>query len=99
MIYVRKDIPSKELKKHKISKNIETLFVEINLRKNKFLLAGAYHSRHPEYGTGDFKFIESIAFALDVYSNYDKFLLADDFNVQIGETSIDDFLNEFGAKT
>ena len=33
MIYVRKDIPSKELKKHKIS------------RKNKFLLAGAYHSR------------------------------------------------------
>ena len=73
--------------------------MEINLRKNKFLLAGAYHSRHPEYGTGDLKFIESIAFALDVYSNYDKFLLAGDFNVQIGETSIDDFLNEFGAKT
>ena len=67
MIYVRKDIPSKELKKHKISKNIETLFVEINLRKNKLLLASTYHSRHPEYGTGDFKFFESIAFTINFF--------------------------------
>ena len=30
MIYVRKDIPNKELKKHNLPKNIEALFVEIN---------------------------------------------------------------------
>ena len=51
MIYVRKDIPSKELKNHKFSKNIEAIFVEINLRKSKFLLVGTYHSTHPLYGT------------------------------------------------
>ena len=97
LIYVRKDIPSKELKKHNFTKNIEALFVEINLRKNKFLLVGTYHSTHPEYGTSDNDYFEQIGFSLDVYSNYDRFLLAGDFNVQIGESSIDDFLTAYGA--
>ena len=48
MIYVRGDIPSKELTQHNCSKNIEAIFVEINLRKNKLLLVGTYHSTHPE---------------------------------------------------
>ena len=30
LIYIRKDIPSKQLKKHNFSKNIETVFIEIN---------------------------------------------------------------------
>ena len=68
LIYVRKDIPSKELKKHNFSKNIEALFVEINLRKSKFLLVGTYHSKHPVYGTSNIEFFEQIGFALDVYS-------------------------------
>ena len=50
------------------------------------------------YGTSDVEFFQQIGFALDVYSNYDKFLIAGDFNVQIGEASIDEFLEEFGAK-
>ena len=33
--YVREGIPSKELNKHKFTKNIEGLFIEINLRKPK----------------------------------------------------------------
>ena len=98
LIYVRKDIPSKELKKHNFSKNIEAMFIEINLRKSKLLLVGTYHSKHPIYGTSDLDFFEQIGFALDVYSSYDRFLLVGDFNVQINESSIDDFLDEFGAK-
>ena len=35
IIYVREDIPSKLLNKHKFTKNIEGLFIEINLRKTK----------------------------------------------------------------
>ena len=97
-IYVRKDIPSIKLNKHNFSKNIEALFIEINLRKSTLLLAGVYHSKHPVYGTSDLEFFEQIGFALDVYSNYDKFILAGDFNVQIGESSIDDFLEEYSAK-
>ena len=80
-------------------KNIEVLFIEINLRKNKFLLVGTYHSTHPEYGTSDLDFFEQIGFSLGLYCNYDKFLLAGDFNVQIGESSIDNFLEAFEAKT
>ena len=98
MIYVRKDIPSKELKKDSLPKNIEALFVEINLRKTKLLLVGTDHSKHAVHGTSDTEFFEQIGFALDVYSGYDKFLIAGDFNVQVGEPSIDEFLDDFGAK-
>ena len=51
MIYVREDIPSDQLSKHNIPKKVEAIFVEINLRKNKFLLVGAYHSTSSEFGT------------------------------------------------
>ena len=72
--------------------------MEINLRKSKLLLCGTYHSTHPIYGTNDNDYFEQIGFALDVYSNYDKFLLAGDFNVQEDESSIQDFLDDFCAK-
>ena len=38
MIYVRENIPIDSLIKHSIEDNIEAIFVEINLRKNKLLL-------------------------------------------------------------
>ena len=98
IIYVREDIPSKQLNKHKFSKNIEALFVELNLRKTKLLLIGTYHSTHPDYGTKDNDYFEQIGLALDVYCNYDKFLLAGDFNVQEEESCLQDFLNEYSAK-
>ena len=98
IVYVRSDIPSKELKKHNFSKKVEALFIEINLRKSKLLFVGTYHSTHPEYGLSDTDYFEQIGLALDVYSNYDKFLLAGDFNVQEDESSIQDFLQEFHAK-
>ena len=98
MIYVRKDIPSRELKKHNFSKNIEAIFLEINLRKSKLLLVGTYHSTHPLYGTSDKDFFEQMGLALDVYSNYDKFVLAGDFNVQEGDDSLQEFLDDFSAK-
>ena len=69
MLYVREGIPSKILTKHNFSKNIEAIFVEINLWKFKLLLAGTYHSTHPEYGTTDSDYFEQMGFALDVYSS------------------------------
>ena len=95
MIYVRKDIPSKELQKPNLHKNIEALFVEKYLKKTKLLLVGTYYSKH---GTSDTQVFEQIGLALGVYSGYDKFLIAGDFNVQVGEPPIDDFSDDFGAK-
>ena len=98
MVYVREDIPSKELNKHNFTKNIEGLFIEINLRKTKLLLFGTYHSTHPEYGQSDTDYFGQIGLALDVYSNYDKFLLAGDFNVEENEGCLKEFLYEYNAK-
>ena len=41
---------------------------------------------------------EQIGLALDVYSNYEKFLLAGDFYVQEEDDSLKEFLDEFNAK-
>ena len=59
---------------------------------------GTYHSTHHHYGTNDKDFFEQIGLALDVYSNYEKFLLARDFNVQEEDNSLKESLNEFNAK-
>jgi exonuclease III len=43
LIYVREDIPSKELRYHTFPDDIEGIFIEINFRKFKWLLFGSYH--------------------------------------------------------
>ena len=42
LIYIREDIPSKELNNHLLN-HIEGMFLEPNLRKIKWLLFGCYH--------------------------------------------------------
>ena len=98
IIYIREGIPSKKLDKHNFTKNMEGLFIEINLRKTKLLMFGTYHSTHHDYGLSDEDYFEQLGLALDVYSNYDKFLLAGDFNVEEEEYCLRDFLYEFNAK-
>ena len=98
MIYVREDIPCDILIKHKMPANIEAIFLEINLRKNKLLLVGTYHSTNKEHGENDDKYFQQIGFALDVYSRYDKFLLAGDFNVMENDHCLGEFMSDFHAK-
>ena len=101
MIFVREDISSDTLSKHTIDANIEILFIEVNLRKSKILLIAAYNSPSQKYRIPDVKFFEQIAHALDVYSGYDKFVLAGDFNIDAlndDDGALGDFLDEFHAK-
>ena len=86
IIFVREGIPCKRLDKHNFTKNIEGLFIEINLRKTKLLLFGTYHSTHPVFGLSDEDYFEQVGLALDIYSNYDKFLLTGDFNAEEEES-------------
>ena len=67
LIYVREDIPSKPLNKHNFTKNVEGLFIEINLRKTKILFFGGYRSDHKTYGLHEVDYFEQIGLALDVY--------------------------------
>ena len=94
MIYVREDIPSKLLSKHAFTKNVEGLFIEINLRKTKLLFFGGYRSEHTDFGLSKDDFLEQMIFALDKYSTYDRILWAGDFNLDRGEEKLPDFLCE-----
>ena len=98
MIFVREDIPSLEKKNHTLPHNVEAIFVEINLRKSKFLLIGTYHSTNKDYGTSDAIFLNGIGDAMDVYTCYDKYLIAGDLNINIGEEILEDFMDEIHAK-
>ena len=99
MIYVREDIPCDALSKYSTPARLEAIFVEINLRKNKILLVGTYHSKSAKYGVTDEDFFKHMGLALDFYSTrYDKFLLAGDFNTQEDKEILDDFLEDYHAK-
>ena len=43
IIYIRNDIPCKLLKRHNLPNDIEGLFIEIKLRKSKWILFGGYN--------------------------------------------------------
>ena len=63
MIYIRDNILSKLLTKHVFPDNIEGLFVELNFKKSKWLLMGAYHPP----SQSDSYFFEHLDKALDIY--------------------------------
>ena len=97
LIYVREYIPSnKLLNKHSFPEDIEGIFLEINLRKQKWLLFGTYHppSQNDEH------FFNFVTRGLDIYSSsYDNFLLAGDFNAETTEHIMKDFLYRHDAKS
>ena len=66
MIYIREDIPSRLLKKHNFPVDIEGMFIEINLRKIKWVLFGSYHppSQPDNY------YFDSVSNALDLYNQH-----------------------------
>ena len=68
----------------------QKIFVEINLRKTKWLLFGSYHSPTQS----DQYYFDCVGRAIEKYSNYDKFLLAADFNAGEWEPCLKSFLFE-----
>ena len=95
MIYVREDIPSKLLKRHEFPSDIEGMFIELNLKKVKWLLLGTYHPPN----ASDSYYFEKLSNSLDIYlDNYDKFVLTSDFNAQENEVVLSNFLRSYEAK-
>ena len=69
LIYVREDIPNKELHKHNFPHDIEGKFVEINLKKSKWVLFGTYHTPTQQRQTDEYYFYY-LTRAIDIYSNF-----------------------------
>ena len=83
------------MKIHNTAEDIESIFIEINLIKTRWLFCGCYHppSQSDQY------FFENIGKALDKYSkHYDKFMLVGDFNAEESEPCLSQFLYEYNAK-
>ena len=94
-IYIRDDIPCKELSEHNFPVDSEEIFIEINLRKTEWLILGTYH---PPNQSIDY-FFENVGKALDIYSQkYHKFLLYGDFNSEYTESRLSEFLLKFDSK-
>ena len=96
IFYVRDDIPSKQLTNHKLPDDIEGVFIEVNLRKIKWLIFDTYHpsSQPVEY------FFKHVDCALDAYAQiYIKFLLASDFNTERTEPCLSEFLTKYDSKS
>ena len=95
IIYVREDIPCKQLVKYVLPNDIEGLFIEINLRKTKWLLFGTYHPPSQQ----DYYYFHHLGKAIDFYlKSYEKFVLIGDFNSDESEPHLLDFLNNYNAK-
>ena len=96
IVYFRDDIPSKQLTKHKRPDDIEGVFIEVNLRKIKWLIFGTYRppSQPVEY------FFKHVGYALDANGQtYEKFLLAGVFNTEETEPCLSEFLTKYDSKS
>ena len=95
MIFVNDDIPSNSARKHTLPDDIEGMFIEINLRKTKWLILGTYR---PPSQPDDY-FFKAVGNALDQHpKTYEKFLLLEDFNAEDTEPILSEFLENMKKK-
>ena len=88
-MYIREDIPSKILT---CSSNCdtETLIVEVNLRKRKWLLADSHNPNKSQIS----HYLECLNSLLDEYNKkYKKHVFIGDFNVNASDSSMKEFCN------
>ena len=89
LLYVCEDIPSKFLKV-KSDCNIESVCVEVNLRKKKWFINGSY-SPNKSFLSNHLECLNCI---IDEYSKlYQNLLFLGDFSVSVSEKCLDKFCN------
>ena len=93
VIYVREDLACKELQN--IQNSGEGIFLELNLRKIKWLIFGGYNHNKSNIT----HFLEEIGTILDsCMSKYDNFIHLGDFNSEVNEEGMSDFCDTFNFK-
>ena len=93
LLYLRDDIPSKKIKlQYTLPSDVECLFIEMNLRKKKYLIVGGYNP-HKEYSR---YFLSHVGKALDtLLCDYDNILLLGDFNSTQEEQCMKEFCETY----
>ena len=92
LIYVRERAPMKALTQYKTPDDLECGMIEINLKNKKWLLVAIYR---PPSQTKQY-FFDEISKMLDHYCRqYENFILIGDFNCEIGDDVINDFVDSY----
>ena len=88
IIYVRGDIPCRQLFYRPVENNIEGILLEVNLRKSKWLIFGGYNNNKSNIDN----FLGYLGPILDHFmSTYENILLLGDFNSETKEKSMAEF--------
>ena len=95
IIYVREDIPCRELITFSENLNMEGIFLEINIRKTKWLIFGGYNSNKLNID----RFLGKLGPIFKKYiSKYDNFLLLGDFYSETTEISMSEFCDTYNLQ-
>ena len=95
LLYIRDDIPCKQIKSYALPGDIECFFVEIKLRNKKYILVGGYN---PHRDSTSY-FLSHIGKALDeLLGNYDNIILLGDFNSSQEEQCMNDFCETYNLE-
>ena len=78
LLYVSEEIPSRELTRHTCPNDIQNIVIELNLRKQKWLVIAIYHPP----SQGESYFLDCLSDIIDQYSSkYDRIVCIGDFNI------------------
>ena len=92
LIFVREDLPCRVLKSHVKPDNFDGIVLEINLRKDKWLLFGGYNPHKGNIQT----FLMQLTPILDHYlCSYDNYLVIGDFNSEPDGEAMEEFCNNY----
>ena len=94
MLHIREDIHSRLIER-KVRNNVEYFFVEINLRKKKWLFCCSYNPHKNSIS----KYVDVLRREPDIHSsNYENILLLGDFNAEMAVPSLKEFCNLYSLK-
>ena len=94
-LYIKDSIVPKHLNLHKENIDVDAVYLEINIRKRKRLMIGAYKSP----GQNDSLFLENLSNNLSTYlGDYDNILLLGYFNMAPENTNLQHFTDSFNLE-
>ena len=96
LLYIREDIPCRYIKQTILNNSFQGCFVELNLRSKKWLL-GCSYNHHKENIASH---LSNASVALDkLCRDYENVILLGDFNVEVKEKNISDFMSTYNLKS
>ena len=92
LIYAKVGAPIKQLNSYNFPDDIEAIVIEINLKKQKWLVIFVYRppSQCPKY------FFDEIEKGMDFFSSkYENYIVTGDFHYEVNESIISDFMGSY----